>query len=344
MPAFDMAAAKASEERWNSIAKPLGSLGRLERMVVRIAGFTGDSRYSIAKRVLLVLCADNGVAHRGVCQAGSEVTAALARCLARGNISVCKMASVAKVDVVGVDMGMAEDARLPKKFLNRRVAAGTADLSVGPAMTRKQAVAAIQHGIDLAKAMKKKGYRLLLTGEIGMGNTTTSSALAAVLLGRGPAEVTGRGAGLSDEGLRRKIGVIENAIARNRPDPGDALDVLAKLGGFDIAGMAGIFLGGAQHRIPVLVDGFISSMAALVALRLCPRAGDAMLASHVSAEPAGKLILNELGLEPLICADLCLGEGTGAVAALPLLDMAYAVYNDMITYGDLAAAAGKPRA
>ena len=333
-PEIDVAAANAAVERWNSLAKPPASLGLLEKAVVKIAGLTGDPGYALNRRVLLVLCADNGVVSRGVTQVGSEVTAALARCSARGNISVCKMAEVAGADVVGVDMGMAEDLRLPE-LLDRRIAAGTADLGAGSAMTREQALQAIRHGIDLAKAMRDKGYAILLTGEVGMGNTTTSSAMASVLLGRNPAEMTGRGAGLSDAGLQRKIAVIEEAVAVNKPDPDDALDVLAKLGGFDIAGMTGIFLGGAMFRIPVLIDGLISSVAALVAERLCPGATRAMLASHVSAEPAGALVLDELALHPLIHAGLCLGEGTGAVAALALLDQAYAVYNNMITYGEI---------
>lgn len=331
----DEAAMRQARERWNSVAKPLDSLGRLEKAVVKIAGLTGDSRYSIERRAVVVFCADNGVVARGVTQTGSEVTAILARNLARGDISVCKMAETASADVVGVDMGMQTDLALPE-LLDRRIAAGTHDLSAGPAMTREQTIRAIGHGMELVLDLRLKGYRILATGELGIGNTTTSSAMASVLLGRPVAEVTGRGAGLSSEGVRRKVGVIEEAIECNRPDSGDALDVLSKLGGFDIAGMTGMFLGGAMYRVPILVDGFISSVAALTALRLAPSCGIAMLASHVSAEPAGRMTLDALGLEPLICADMCLGEGTGAVAALPLLDMAYAVYDTAPTYEEIA--------
>lgn len=171
-------------------------------------------------------------------------------------------------------------------------------------------------------------------GEMGIGNTTTSSAVASVLLGRSPAEMTGRGAGLSDAGLARKIAAIERAIARNRPDASDALDVMAKVGGFDIAGLCGAFLGGAAYRVPVLADGFISTVAALCAVRLCPHASKAVLASHVSGEPAGRLLLEKLGKRPLITAEMRLGEGTGAVAAMPLLDMARAVYAECYTFDE----------
>ena len=334
-PGPDETVMLAAAERWNSVAKPLGSLGRLEEAVIRIAGLTGDANYRPEKRAVLVLCADNGVVGQGVTQTGSEVTAVLARNLVRGGVSVSRMAAVASADVVGVDMGMNVDLRLDG-LLDRRVAAGTGDLSLGPAMSREQAVKAIRHGVELVADMRDKGYRILATGELGIGNTTTSSAMAAVLLGRKPVEVTGRGAGLSTEGVRRKVAVIERAIAVNRPDPADPLDVLAKLGGFDLAGLVGVFLGGAVYQTPILIDGLISSVAALTALRMRPESGCAMLASHVSAEPAGQMTLDALGLKPLICADMCLGEGTGAIAALPLLDMAYAVYGEASTYEDIA--------
>ncbi len=321
--------------RWNNVAKPKDSLGHLEKAVTKIAGLTGSADYEIDKRIVMVFCADNGVVRQGVARTGSEVTEILARCMASGNISVCKMASVAHADVIGIDMGIHLDLQL-QEILNRRIAAGTGDISIGPAMTREQAATGIRHGMELAKSYKEQGYKIIVTGEVGIGNTTTSSAMASVYLGVDPVEVTGRGAGLDPEGVSRKAAVVQKAIATNNPNPDDALDVLAKLGGFDIAGMTGVFLGGALYRIPVLVDGLISSVAALTAAKLNPAAKNAMLASHVSAEPAGKKLLAALGLDPLICADLCLGEGTGGVAALPLLDMAYAVYRDMLTYEDIA--------
>lgn len=334
IPAFDEDAARECESRWSRIAKPLGSLGLLESCVIQIAGLTGNVQYELNKRAVVVMCADNGVVAQGVTQTGSEVTAVVAGNITTGDASVCKMARIARADVIAVDMGINTDLRLPK-LLTRRIAAGTNDISTGPAMTREQAAASVNHGVEMVKSLKESGYNIILTGEMGIGNTTTSSATASVLLSCEPEIVTGRGAGLSSGGLNRKIEVIKRAIAVNKPDPGDALDVLAKLGGFDIAGITGLFIGGALYRVPVLVDGLISAVAALVALRIFPRASHAMLASHVSAEPAGKMLLDALKLAPLITAGMYLGEGSGAVAALPLLDMAYAVYNEMPTFDEI---------
>ena len=209
---------------------------------------------------------------------------------------------------------------------------GTRNMTKEPAMTREEACRAIRAGVDLAGEMKQKGYKILAPGEMGIGNTTTSSALVSVLLDKPISEVTGRGAGLSDAGLMRKHAAIARAIEVNKPDPADALDVLAKIGGLDIAAIAGAFIGGAVHRIPVVVDGFISSAAALVAARLCPNAKDFMLASHVSGEPAGRMVMEALGLEAPLHARLALGEGTGAVTLFPLLEMALAVYHQNSTF------------
>ena len=217
---------------------------------------------------------------------------------------------------------------------NCRVASGTTDFTQGPAMRREQAVEAVAKGIALVREQKAQGVTLLATGEMGIGNTTTSSAVAAVLLGQPVECMTGRGAGLSDQGLARKINAIQRGIAVNQPDPDDALDVLAKLGGFDIAGLCGVFLGGALEGVPVLMDGFISGVAALCAVRLCPAAAKAVFASHCSSEPAARLVLEALGKAPLITAGLHLGEGTGAVAAIPLWDMALAVYRNCYSFAD----------
>lgn len=199
-------------------------------------------------------------------------------------------------------------------------------------MRREECVKVIQTGMELVREQKEAGVSILATGEMGIGNTTTSSAVASVLLGRSPVEMTGRGAGLSDAGLARKIAAIERAISINRPDPDDPVDVLSKVGGLDLAALCGVYLGGAKYRVPVLLDGFISAAAALCAVRLCPGAVNALIASHVSAEPAGALLLEALGKKPLITAQMHLGEGSGAVAALPLLDMALAVYSSGHTF------------
>lgn len=318
-------------QRWNDCAKPLGSLGLLETALEDIAALTGEADIRIRNRAVLVLCADNGVVAQGVTQSPASVTGIVARELAAGRTSVCRMAEVAGCKVVPVDVGIQDFAPV-EGVLSRRIGNGTADISLGPAMTRAQAEAAIEAGIGLVEEQKRQGIQLLATGEMGIGNTTTSSAVACVLLDRAPEEMTGRGAGLSDEGLRKKIQVIHQALQVNRPDPRDPVDVLAKVGGFDLAGLCGVFLGGLIHQVPVLIDGVISATAALCAVRLCPQAGSAMLASHVSAEPMGGVLLEALGKKPLICAGMHLGEGTGAVAAMPLLDMAAAVYRGAYTF------------
>ena len=330
----DEAARTACLARWDGLAKPLGSLGLLESSLARVAAVTGSPDITLDRRTLLVLCADNGVVAQGVTQCGSEVTASVARALAAGESTVCHMARCARCRVIPVDMGMADFPSTPGVW-DCRVRNGTADISQGPAMTRAECVRAIELGAELARQCREEGASILATGEMGIGNTTTSSALAAVLLGKNPAEVTGRGAGLSDAGLVRKIAAIEQAIALNRPDPADPIDVLAKVGGLDIAGLCGVFLGGALYRVPVIIDGFISGAAALCAARLRPGAEFAMLPSHVSAEPAGGLMLEALGLTPLLTAGMRLGEGSGAVALLPLLDMALAVYQSGQTFGRL---------
>ena len=329
----DESARAAAQRRWDACAKPLGSLGLLETAICEIAALTGSADVELSPRAVLVLCADNGVTAQGVTQTGSEVTAAVARQLALGRTAVCRMAARADCRVVPVDLGI-KDFPGCAGVLDRRVGNGTADFTEGPAMTREEAEAAILEGVALVRAEAERGTRLLAAGEMGIGNTTTASALSSVLLGVEPERVTGRGAGLSDEGLRRKLGAIRRGIEVNRPDADDALDVLAKLGGFDLAGLCGVFLGGALCRIPVLIDGFPSAAAALCAARLCPAAKKAMLASHVSAEPGGALLLRELGKKPLIAAGMRLGEGSGAVAAMPLLDMALAVYRECYSFAE----------
>ena len=337
----DQEAMGRAKARWDSIAKPLGSLGALEDAVIRIAGMTGSPDVDISKRAVVVMCADNGVVAEGVTQTGQEVTAIVAENMSTGDTSVCAMSRAAGAEVVPVDIGTVtplKGARIRQKCVRR----GTANMTQGPAMSREEAVQAILAGVEIARELRGRGVKLLATGEMGIGNTTTSSALAAVLLNRPVEDMTGRGAGLSSEGLQRKIRAIETAVRVNRPDPGDVLDVLHKVGGLDIAGLAGVFLGGALCRTPVLVDGFISSVAALVAARLCPQCKDYMLGSHASEEPASQLVLSELNLRPFLYAGMRLGEGTGAVAVMPLLDMGLAVYREMTTFEDTNIEAYQP--
>ena len=328
----DEAARAAAHAHWAGLAKPLGGLGALETLLEDAAALTGSAALDVSRRAVLVLCSDNGVVAQGVSQTDQSVTRAVAENLAARRTSVCQMARTAHCDVVPVDMGMAGDP-VPG-VADCRIAAGTADFTQGPAMTRAQAVEAVGRGIRLVQEQKAAGVQLLATGEMGIGNTTTSSAVAAALLGQPVERMTGRGAGLSDEGLARKVDAICRGILRNEPDPTDPLDVLAKLGGFDLAGLCGVFLGGALEGVPVVMDGFISGVAALCAVRLCPAAAKAVFASHCSSEPAAHLVLDALGKAPLLTAGLHLGEGTGAVASLPLWDMALAVYGHCYSFAE----------
>lgn len=319
-----------AQKKWNSIAKPLHSLGKLEEHIMRIAALTGDTEVNLDKKALIVMCADNGVVEEGVTQTGQEVTAIVAENFLTCNTSAAIMCRKAGIDIFPIDIGMAVDTKVPKY----KTAYGTANMTKKSAMTRTQAVQAILTGIYLVKGKKEAGYRIIATGEMGIGNTTTSSAVASVLMDMEPEEMTGYGAGLSGEGLQRKIHAIEKAIEINRPDKEDAIDVLAKVGGFDLAGITGLFLGGAIYKVPVVIDGFISAVAALAADRICPDAKDAMIVSHVSKEPGMHKILEVLGMEAPLQADMCLGEGTGAVAYLPVLDLAAEVYQRMSTFSD----------
>ena len=335
-----MNAREQAQWKWDHVAKPLNSLGQLENLIVKIAGMQETADVRIDRRCALVFCADHGVVAEGVSQSGSEVTALVARSIAEGTANINLMASVSGTDVFAVDMGMIGDA---PGVIDRKIARGTNNMAQGPAMSREQAERALQAGAGLVGEMKAKGYKLIATGEMGIGNTTASTAMACALLGFAPEELTGRGAGLSDAGLVRKRSAIERALRVNQPDSADPVDVLAKLSGYEIAGMAGAFLGGAKYRVPIVIDGVISAVAALTAARICPESVDFMLPSHMSREPAALRIMDELGLKPVIHADMALGEGTGAVAVLPLLDMALRVYHGTHTFDDLGMDAYTPQ-
>ena len=336
----DLGARSSAQRQWDSIAKPLGSLGALESLIMDIAALTGDSKVDISKRAVVVCCADNGVVAEGVTQTGQEVTARMAYEMTKMNTSVCKMAATAHADVIPVDMGMV--CRV-EGVLDCHVMNGTDNIARRPAMTKEQALQAVSAGVDLVLKLKEAGYKLLVSGEMGIGNTTTSSALVSALLNLPPETVTGRGAGLSDAGLHRKIWAIERAITVNRPDPRDPLDVLSKLGGLDICGIAGLFIGGAIQGVPVIIDGFISAVAALIAQRLCPGAEISMIPSHCSGEPAAKRVLMVLNKIPIINAGMRLGEGTGGICLLPMLDMALAVYHGESTFASVGIDAYTPQ-
>ena len=325
----DVAAMAAAKQHWDGLGKPLGSLGRLEKALIQIAGIQRTGDVHIDRKALVIMCADNGVVEEGVTQCGQEVTATVAENFLDEKSCVAIMCRRAVTKICPVDIGMAVDTPRVEK---RKIAYGTKNMAKEPAMTREQAVAAIEVGIAKAEELHAQGYEMLATGEMGIGNTTTSSAMTAVYLGLDVETVTGRGAGLSSHGLQRKIHAIKQAIAVNQPDPEDPLDVLAKVGGLDIAGMCGLFLGGAAQQMPVIMDGFISQVAALTAMRLVPECADYILASHVSEEPGANILLKALEKDAFLTCGMRLGEGSGAVALFPILDFASDIYHKMSTF------------
>ena len=336
---LDKVAITKAARRWDSIAKPLHSLGKLETGIIQIAGITGSAQVQLDKKALVIMCADNGVVSEGVTQSASEITSIVSENFLNMNSCACVMAKQIGAKVFPIDIGI---NRVTKLSTHKKIAYGTNNISKGPAMMRQQALQAIEAGIDTVFELKEQGYSIIATGEMGIGNTTTSSAITSVLLELPVETVTGKGAGLSDNGLMRKIEVIKSAIELNQPDKDDPIDVLSKVGGYDIAGIVGLFIGGAAARIPIIIDGFISSVAALLAKQIEPKVFDFMMPSHVSKENAGQLVLDALGLKPYLTCDMCLGEGTGAIALLPLLDMGLAVYNQMSTFDQIEIEAYQP--
>ena len=329
----DREAMETAWEHWDSLCKPLRGLGRLEEMVVRLAGAQRTPAPSADRRAFVIMGADNGVVAEGVSQTGSEVTRQVLENMGEGISTVCVMSSMLRAGVFPVDMGMNQKAGHPA-VLDRAVRRGTGNIAEGPAMSREECIRSVEEGIGIAGELKEKGYELVIVGEMGIGNTTTCAACACAFFGREPEELAGRGAGLSTDGLKKKISAIRRALEVNRPDPSDPLDVIAKVGGLDIAGMTGLYLGCAALGMAVLIDGAISGIAACAAKMLCPLSAEYMFATHSSAEPAEKLIFEALGLEPVLYAQMHLGEGTGAAAFLPLLDQALNVYRHLPSFAD----------
>jgi len=331
-----------AKRQWDSLAKPLGSLGLLEDMAAKLAALRGNAHVRLDDRRLLVFCADNGVVRQGVTQCESSVTAKVAAALAEGRSSVSPMARYANCRVIPVDVGILDFPGHPG-VLNRRVRNGTDDLSLAPAMTRGECLAAMEAGARLAMEHAADGADILLIGEMGIGNTTSAAAVSCALLGLAPADVVGRGAGLSNEGLHRKRKAITRALELNRPDPNDPVDVMTKVGGLDLAAMCGAYLGAAACKCPAVIDGYISAAAALCALRLCPMAEKALLPSHSSGEQNGAELLKALGLQAPVHAEMRLGEGSGAVMLLPLLDMALSLYRSGQSFDRLGIEAYTPQ-
>ncbi len=331
-------AMRDARTRLDSLTKPRTSLGRLEDLAVQLAGITGNVRQRLPDKALVLMAADHGVVEEGVSAYPQAVTAQMVANFLQGGAAVNVLARQAGARVTVVDIGVASDLDAHPGLHHAKVAFGTENFARGPAMTREQASQAIKHGFDAVSRELERGVDLLATGEMGIGNTTASSAITAVLLDQPSAEITGAGTGLSHEQIADKVSVIERAIAVNQPDTTDPLDVLSKLGGYEIAGLVGVILKSAAERRPVLIDGFIAGTAALVAARLCPAAVNYMIAAHCSPEPGHQRILDELGLRPLLDLDLRLGEGTGAILAMHLIDAALALIDEMATFEEAAVA------
>ncbi len=323
--------------RWDGIAKPLDGLGRFETITARIGAILGAEEIDIGKKAVVIMCADNGIVEEGVSQSGQEVTEAVAVQMGKGASSVGKMAARIGADTIPVDIGINSEEPISGVF-SHKIRRGTRNFKKEPAMTRGEAVQALFTGIDMVAACKERGYRLLATGEMGIGNTTTSSAVAAALLGCGVETVTGRGAGLSDERLCRKRRIVEEAVAGYGLIGAEPLRILETVGGLDIAGLAGVCIGGALSHVPIVLDGVISLTAALLAERLVPGTAQYLIPSHKGKEPASERLLRELRLKPVIDAQMALGEGTGAVMMMALLDMALTVYQDGNSFSQIRVA------
>lgn len=336
---LDRQAMQEAQNRWNQVAKPLHSLGKFEKMIVKIAGIAGSADFGLSKKCVVVMCADNGVVQEKITQSDSSVTYTVAEAMVRGDGNINNLCRRFLTDVFVVDAGMKRDFESPYQCLDNvftiKMAAGTRNLRYEDAMTEEECRTLLKRAIDMAGVLKKRGYQMIATGEMGIGNTTTSAALSSIILDRPVCEMTGRGAGCSDEMLQKKKRVIEEALMRGRPDRSDPIRLLCQVGGYDIVGMAGLFLGGAIYRIPVVIDGVISLTAAAIASLIAPACLDYMIASHVSKEPSAGYLMEFLNLEPVLYGDLCLGEGTGAVMMFPLLDGVLEIYQSSHSFQNL---------
>jgi len=331
---LDKGAMAKARSRQDQLTKPQGSLGRLEELSIQLAGIQGRPIPQIRHKAIITMAGDHGVVAEGVSAYPQQVTAQMVYNFLGGGAGINVIARQIGARIIVVDMGVATELEANPRLLSRKVALGTQNMALGPAMTSEQAVRAIEIGIEIVAGEVAKGLDIVGTGDMGIGNTTASSAICAVMLGRPVAEVTGRGTGIADNQLRHKIEVIDKVLAVNHPNPNQPLDVLAKMGGFEIGGLAGVMLAAAAHHIPVVIDGFISGAAALIATALSPRLKDFLIAAHVSAETGHSLLLRHLGLKPLLDLDMRLGEGTGAALGIFLAETAAKLLSEMSTFAE----------
>ena len=337
---LDDEAMRAATAHQGQLTKPAGSLGRLETLSIQLAGITRQPRPAFRQPAIITIAADHGIARKGVSAYPPEVTPQMVLNFLHGGAAINVLARHIGAQVVVADLGVAADIPADERLIVRKIGYGTRDFSVEPAMTRQQAQQAVEAGIAIAAAAIDRGADILGTGDMGIGNTTSSSAITAVFTGRPVGQVTGRGTGLDDAGLAHKVAVLEAALALHQPNPSDALDVLSKVGGFEIGGLAGVIIGGASRRTPVVIDGFISGAAALLAAKLAPVSRDYMVAAHRSVEIGHRAVLEHLNLQPLLDLDLRLGEGTGAALGISLCQAACKVLNEMATFAE-AGVSGK---
>ncbi|MBA4349310.1 MAG: nicotinate-nucleotide--dimethylbenzimidazole phosphoribosyltransferase [Thermodesulfovibrio sp.] len=324
----------AAQKHIDNLTKPIGSLGRLEEFARRLVAITENKNPVLDKKVIFTFAGDHGVTDEGVSAYPREVTRQMVFNLLKGGAGINVLARHAGAEVVIVDIGVDYDFADTDRLMKFKVVRGTRNFTKEPAMTRQDAIRCIDVGIDLANGYTKKGYKIFGTGEMGIGNTTPSSAIASVLTGRPVSEVTGKGTGISDESLKNKIKIIEDGIKLNNPNPDDPIDVLSKVGGAEIGGIAGIVLGAAANRIPVVIDGFISTAGALIAYCIEPKTGDYIFAAHNSVETGHKAMLDKMGLSPILDLNLRLGEGTGAALAMLLIEAGLKIYKEMATFGE----------
>ena len=338
-PLDEMAMAKA-RARQDTLTKPQGSLGRLEELSIQLAGIQGKPIPQIKDKTIITMAGDHGVVAEKIGNWPQEVTTQMVYNFLQGGAGINVIARQVGARIIVVDMGVAAKLVPNPQLLSRKIGFGTQNMALGPAMTAEQAVKAIETGIELVTTEATKGLDIVGTGDMGIGNTTASSAICAVITGKPVVEVTGRGTGLTDEQLAHKVEVINRALAVNHPDPSQPLDVLAKVGGFEIGGLVGVMLAAAAHRIPVVIDGFIPGAAALVATALSPALKNYLIAAHLSAELGHRLLLEHLGLKPLLSLDMRLGEGTGAALGVFLAETAARILAEMATFTEAGVSEG----
>ena len=329
---LDESAMRAARARQDTLTKPPGSLGRLEELSIQLAGMKANPFPSVEHKAVIVMAADHGVAREGVSAYPSDVTAQMVLNFVRGGAAINVLAHQARARVTVVDIGVNADFEPLPRLVRRKVMCGTRNMAQGPAMRREEAEQALQVGVDVLNEESAHGLDLVATGDMGIGNTTPSSAIAALMTGLPVAQVVGRGTGIDDAGLERKIKVIEQALEVNQPDPNDALDVLQKVGGLEIAGLAGVMIAAASRRIPIVVDGFISTASAMVAVGLAPGVRQYLISSHQSVEIGHQAMLKHLNLKPLLDLNLRLGEGTGSALAFHLVEASVRILREMATF------------